>query len=95
MAENIQLPSENPLNYGKMRSKNFLNLVYVAHRFLAVPLSSVSYDQLFKVRKRVIIDKLSQLLPYNADMFIRLNYNVRTVSYTVPVLKKQMVQKQT
>jgi len=89
MADNIQLPTENPLNYWKIKRTFFPNLARVAHRFLAAPLSSVSSERQFKVGKRVITDTRSRLLPQNAEMLIWLNYNVRTVGYsTFAVLKE-------
>ena len=89
MADHIQLPTENPLDYWKLKRNIFPNLARIAHRFLAAPLSSVSSEREFKIGKRMITDTRSRLLPQNAEMLIWLNYNVRAVGYsTLSVLKE-------
>ena len=59
VADNVQLHTENPLDYGKMKRKNFPNLALVTLRFLAAPLGSVSSEREFKVGKRVITETRS------------------------------------
>ena len=83
MTDNIQLSTENPLSYWKMKIKIFSNQTRVVQCFLAAPLSSVSSELQFKVGKRVITDTRSRLLSHNAEMLISLNYNIRAVGYNI------------
>ena len=72
LAEPVEAPSTNPLDYWKLRSSKFPVLAAMARDYLAVPATSCPSERLFSAAGNVISSTRSRLNPETARALLCL-----------------------